>query len=95
MSVTPDELTVIKYLIEGMLYNQVKPKKRCKVHLSNGKRCSFQATCNNDQTCKKHENNLDKVKIFKNVIYHNHLPFEIGFNCALCEKNNLKTEQLV
>jgi hypothetical protein len=80
------ELDIFKELVESFIFQNIKPQHKCRFKLSDGKRCSFNATCNDGKTCKKHEKNINSIKIKKEVLYHNHMPFEIGINCALCEK---------
>ena len=84
MIINDAELETIKVYIQNYLEKSIKPVKHCKAKLKNGKQCSHKATDGCD-TCKKHtDSKLVDKKIMKDVVYHDHLPFETSNTCVLC-----------
>lgn len=84
MIVNYTELEIIKDYIQKCLEKSINPVKHCKAKLKNGKQCSHKAT-DGCETCKKHsKSTLMNKKIMKDIVYHDHLPFETSTTCALC-----------
>ena len=84
MVINDTELETVKNYIQTYLEMSIKPLKLCKAKLKNGKQCSHKAT-DGCETCKKHINSkLVEKKILKDVVYHDHLPFETSTTCVLC-----------
>ena len=74
-----------KTLFENEIKQKLQIKKKCKAKNKNGNPCT-NCPVDNEITCKKHKDSKSLVKQKKNIIYHNHLPFEKNDNCPLCVK---------
>ena len=80
-----DEIDIqfYKNIFENKIKEKLHIKKQCKAVLKNGNRCN-KCPEDNNITCKKHNTNTKLKRA--NIIYHNHLPFEICKNCPLSVK---------
>ena len=83
MIVNNDEMLSFKTFIETCLKKYINPTKSCRAKLKSGKQCSHKAEIEFN-TCKKHRNVKCVEKVIKNVVYHDHLPFEQSTTCVLC-----------
>ena len=79
------DLDLYKTIIENKIKNKLGIKSTCKAVLKSGNRCN-NFPVKNENTCKKHEKCTNLIKQKKDIIYHNHLPFEKSNNCPLCIK---------
>ena len=69
------DIKSFRNIFEKQIKNKLQIKKKCN-------------NCSKDDkmTCKMHENSTNLIKTNKNIIYHNHLPFEMCVNCPLSVK---------
>jgi hypothetical protein len=83
--VNEKDLDYYKFLFENEIKQKLKIENICKAIQKNGNKYNSCAT-EDRKTFKKHEKSTKLVKQKKEIIYHNHLPFEKDNNCPLCVK---------
>ena len=85
--INKSDIEFYKTTFENEILKKLKPKKQSKTVLLKKNQKYNSCPVDNKVTCKKHENNTkNMIKQKKEIIYHNHLPFEENIDCPLCVK---------
>ena len=89
MNLQSDYIAMMKIYITNELkkhcVNALSTIQLCQAKTKDNKQCTNKASCCDNTLCKKHKNYVvQKRNTPSCVIYHNHLPNEIAYDCPRC-----------